>query len=163
MSTSAEEVFNAAKSLDRRNLYILQNKINSWLFDESQTRLLQQIKANQYYVNQCFYDTKKQYYYKIISPFSPSEFQVSVFQFPKKPSYTFEHQMHLHRHYGDLINGKFELLSFEINTRPIKFFSYKNMKRITEEEYNTAFDEHCKFLKKINYEIEAKYEKNKNS
>lgn len=95
-------------------------------------------------------------YFKVISPYSTSSMQVSVFSFPEKPWVRFMNRKNLYFFTPiDISAGYFELHSFQV-----KEFHVQNIEEvcteITEEEYNKAFLIHANKLMNLKFEIDDK-------
>ena len=157
--------------IDKNNLIKYTKKELIELIDSAQACLNKHLAAeyqdhlkyNRQFIGKCYrreiehaWTGKKIiYYYKCVSEYGDNELRVSFLQFPEEPDlYISNDNLKKYSTYrvdlftfslGDIMVNGTESLNFLNNT----------MEEISEEEWNLAFDKHCKLLKEIgnkNYE-----------
>ena len=100
-------------------------------------------------------------YYKVISAQMENEYRVGVFCFEEYPIFNLKSKLRKNYITEDLLFKKGSLKSFWVDTIMIKTLE-KTVKEISKEEWERAFDKHCKCLKNMEFKDENEKERYKN-
>ena len=136
----------------------------------SYAREAEEIKSNLFFINKYYkreidtyiLDQRVTKYYKVISPFASNTYRVSMLSFPSVPKMSLLTSFSLASGLNKL-DGKIDLDSFKVedvwvrttrNPDNTNASLFSHFKEISKEEWEEAFDNHCKVLKDLRHKYE---------
>lgn len=160
---------NTLTKYTKKELIELINSAQTCLNNKFAAEYQARVKYNRQFVGKCYrrevestwFKTKTVYYYKCISEYGKNELCASFLRFPEEPYLHISHNAT--KKYSTYIADLFTFSLDDImvsGTTEILNFLDNTMKEISEEEWNLAFDKHCKLLKELR---DSDYEINKNT